>query len=114
MGNEGRIRTRIIEALQEGRVQHEMLTERVSKNELLQSGQVGVQEVLEFLKPSRGLRFETRPHPVFPKISTYIFRSDPTNGGLPVTWYVKCYCLSEAEEENWFVGVHLTPERKPL
>lgn len=102
-------RLRVIEALKKGRTQHEMLKDEVSKIDLLKSGQVTAVEVIEFLNPRRGLTCKTVPHTTLPEITTYEYRSCPKQGGLPVSWYVKCYCLvdgrDEKKEELWFVNV---------
>ncbi|PIR22897.1 MAG: hypothetical protein COV44_05525 [Deltaproteobacteria bacterium CG11_big_fil_rev_8_21_14_0_20_45_16] len=84
----------------------------ISGRDLLQTGQVNVEEVIEFLKPECGLHCKRARHPILPKIQTATFRSDVSRGGLPVSWYVKCYCLFEGEEESWFVSVYSTLERK--
>lgn len=89
-----------------------MLDGKVNNCDLLQSGQVSTQEVLEFLKPSRGLKYEEAPHISIPDIKTMSFRTNVARGGLPVNWYVKCYCLPKNEEEVWFVGVYSTLKRK--
>lgn len=106
------MRARLVEALKSGRIQHETLDEMVTGRDLLQSGQVSVEEVIEFLKPSRGLKLEEIPHSLLPDVRTFIFRSQVARGGLPVSWYVKCYCLPESGEELWFVSVYSNSERK--
>jgi hypothetical protein len=112
VGIEGRIRARVIGALKEGKVQHEMLNGQVNSCDLFQSGQVSAEEVIEFLKPSRGLRFKEVPHPTIHDIKTIIFQPNVSRGGLPVSWYVKCHCLLKDDDEIWFVGVYSTLKRK--
>lgn len=89
-----------------------MLNGQVNSCDLFQSGQVSVEEVLEFFKPSRGLRYEEKPHPSIPDIKTITFKTNVSQGGLPVSWYVKCYCLPKGEDEAWFVGVYSMLKRK--
>lgn len=108
-----RIRLRLIEVLKQGRVQHEMLNGQISNCDLFQSGQVSPEEVIEFLKPSRGLRVKEFPHPTIPEIKTIVFKSNVSRGGLPVSWYVKCHCLPKDGDEIWFVGVYSTLKGKP-
>ncbi|MDB5037558.1 MAG: hypothetical protein JWQ35_1086 [Bacteriovoracaceae bacterium] len=120
MGSDGRARTRIeskvrlrlIAALKNGKVQHEMLEGQVNSCDLLQSGAVSAREVIEFLKPSRGLKYEEVPHPFLSDVKTMIFKTNAACGGLPVSWYVKCYCLFKNREEVWFIGVHSASKRK--
>ncbi len=102
-------RGRVIEALKKGRTQHEMLKDEITKIDLLKSGQVTAIEVIEFLNPKRGVECRAVPHATLPEIITYEYRSCPKQGGLPVSWYVKCYCLiderDEKKQETWFVNV---------
>lgn len=102
----------MIAALRNGRVQHEMSENVVSGRDLLQSGQVHVEEVIEFLKPERGLHCKRATHPVLPDVQVVTFRSNVSRGGFPVSWYVKCYCLFEDDKESWFLSVYSTSERK--
>jgi hypothetical protein len=111
-GVESKIRLRLIEALKQGRVQHEMLDGQINTCDLLQSGQVSVEEVIEFLKPSRGLRYEEKDHTSISGLKISLFRTNAARGGLPVSWYIKCYCLPKSEEEIWFVGVYSMLKRK--
>lgn len=106
------MRARLIAALKNGRIQSEMLNGCVDARDLLQSGQVSKEEVLEFLKLSRSVQYEETAHSFIPDIKTMIFRSHPTRGSFPVGWYVKCYCLPSEDEEIWFVSVYSTSERK--
>jgi len=107
-----RVRLKLIEALKQGGVQHEMLGGQVNNCDLFQSGQVSAEEAIEFLKPSRGLRLKEISHPSIPDIKTIIFQTNVSQGGLPVSWYVKCYCLPKDDGEIWFMGVYLTVKRK--
>jgi len=116
VGNKGETRARLIKALKDGRVQHEMPSGKIIEEDLFQSGQVSAKEVIEFLRPSRGLRYEEVPHSSIAGLKSKIFRSNLGQGGLPVSWYVKCYCLSDdpsgSQEEVWFVSVYASSERK--
>lgn len=112
MGDKGEIRARIIAALKNGMVQHELRDGQVNGCDLFQSGQVSVEEVIEFFKPKRGLRYEEMSHSSIPNLKAMIFRTNVARGGLPVSWYVRCYCLPKDDKEIWFVGVYSTLKRK--
>jgi len=105
MGERG-IRSRVIKALRQGKVQHEAIDGGVNEDDLLQSGQVSAEEVIDFLKLTRGMEHEEMIHPKMPHVRMNIFRSNIEAGGLNFDWYVKCYCLSEIVKEVWFVSVH--------
>ena len=92
------IRKAAILALQEGAVQAEERADLEEKN-LLKTGVVTAEEVIDLLKKTRGNQYETSKHHQEASIDVHICK--PTVGA--VAWYIKFYFI---DPECFFISVH--------
>jgi hypothetical protein len=90
-----------IEALRDGRFQHEPRPYALDKN-LLATGDVSVDDVIYLLQRCRGTQFETRPHQDDPSQELNIFK--PSWGRT--RWYIKSYLVEIDEITAVFISVH--------
>lgn len=90
------VRQKVIKCLKSGRIQH--VTSRsgniVEKN-LLVTGQITVEEVIELINRTKGNDFKCVKHHILKNIDVYIFK--------PNNWYIKCYFI---EPDIFFISVH--------
>ncbi len=93
-------RQKAIAALYAGTVQHEARNDIDDKN-LLVTGQVTVEQVIDLLKVCRGTQHQCSPHHHVPTIDVHVFR--PIAGTPRKSWYIKLYFL---EPDMWFISVH--------
>jgi hypothetical protein len=75
-----------IEALRDGRFEHEERDQAEGKN-LLATGEVSVDDVIGLLERCKGTQHESRPHHLDPEQQIDVFR--PKLG--TVRWYIKTY-----------------------
>lgn len=90
------VREKAIECLKSGRIQHE--TDRagnLDEKNLLVTGQISVEEVIQLLLSTKGTEFETSKHHIIRGLDVHIFR--------PKKWYIKCYFI---EPDIFFISVH--------
>lgn len=90
------IRKRAIECLENGRIQHD--TDRagnIDEKNLLLTGQIKVDEVIELINKTKGTEFETVEHHTVKDLEVHIFK--------PSGWYIKCYFI---EPDVFFISVH--------
>ena len=99
------IRSKVLLALKEGNIQHELRSGKVEVKNLLLSGQMTTAEVELLLKSTRGTEFTKSPHHLVPDITVYVFKPSIRSAThtLSGRWYVKCYFL---EPDVWFISVH--------
>lgn len=96
-------RTRVIAALQDGRIQFEAGEVRLGRN-LLQTGDVSPDFVIRLLTRCKGDQYEESPHHYEPNTPCHVFK--PLSAG--VRWYVKCYFLARTPAEDAvFISVHI-------
>ncbi len=91
-------RTKVIQRLKEGSVQHEA-RDNIDEKNLLATGEVSEAEVIDALKACRGTQHESDEHHVAPETQVEIFT--PRQAGF--NWYIKCYFL---KPDLWFISVH--------
>ena len=94
-------RARLIDALKEGRYQHEARDAQDEKN-LLAVGDVSAEEVIEILKACRGKLHKKEPHHCKADIEVHVFKSIKKIGEW-TQWFVRAYFI---EEDAWFISVH--------
>ncbi len=92
------VRTRVIEQLREGSIQHEM-RKNIDEKNLLLVGEVSPEDVANCLKKCQGTQYSVSPHHAHSGIPVHIF--EPKHNGYD--WYIKCYFL---EPDVWFISVH--------
>lgn len=104
MGFKG-IRSKVLLALKEGNIQHELRSGKIEEKNLLLSGPMTTTEVEVLLKSTRGTEFTESPHHLVPDVTVYIFKPSIRSAANPLSgrWYVKCYFL---EPDVWFISVH--------
>jgi hypothetical protein len=90
-----------VEALRDGRFQHEPRAYADGKN-MLATGEITAEEVIGLLNRCRGNQHETSPHHFDPTQTVDIFK--PTAGG--VRWYIKSYLFRDGEVTAVFISVH--------
>jgi hypothetical protein len=90
-----------IEALKDGRFQHEPRSLASGKN-LLATGDVSADDVVRLIRRCRGDQYEASPHHVDPSLEVNIFK--PFAGG--VRWYIKSYLVESDEFTAFFISVH--------
>ena len=98
-------RSKVIECLRSGNIQHEARDQIDIKN-LLSTGAVSVEDVIKMVNATKGTEFVTSPHHAWPSIDVYTFKPKIWNktANKREAWYVKCYLL---EPDTWFISVHL-------
>jgi hypothetical protein len=94
-------RAAVVEALREGRVDHEARDALAEKN-LLAVGSVDASEVVALVLRTRFEEYDASPHHWDRSVVVHTFK--PTVKG--VRWYVKTYFLDEEEGTATFVSVH--------
>ena len=92
------VRTSVIEKLKSGDIQHEARGSIDVKN-LMSTGQVSTDEVIEYLKVCRGDQYSTMKHKDDNSVDVHVFKPVVEK----VEWYIKCYVL---EPDVWFISVH--------
>src|SRR4051794_849836 len=90
-----------IQALRDGRFQHEERAQAEDKN-LLASGEVSVEEVVALLSRCRGDQHQTTRHHSDRTQPVDIFR--PTDG--QARWYIKSYLVELDGITAFFISVH--------
>lgn len=105
------VRRRVIQALKEGRIQHEARGNVDEKN-LLLVGDITTEQVIHLLTPCKGTEYSTSPHHLLPEIKVHIFKPQASLyvGWKKEGWYVKLYFL---EPDVWFISVHRSMGAKP-
>lgn len=98
-------RSRAIEAIESGNVQHEARSGAIDEKNLLQTGEVGSQFVARLLRQCRGTQYERSPHHFVPGVEVHVFRPELVvpERKSPQRWYVKLYFL---EPDVVFISVH--------
>jgi len=90
------VRKKAIDCLKGGRVQHD--TDRsgnIDEKNLLVTGQITVDEVIELINATKGTQFETSNHHSIIGLEVHVFS--------PKGWYIKCYFI---EPDVFFISVH--------
>lgn len=90
-----------IEALRDGRFQHEPRPLASGKN-LLASGGISVDDVIRLIRRCPGARYEASPHHDDPTQEVNVFQ--PTSGGT--RWYIKSYLVETDDITAIFISVH--------
>ena len=93
-------RQKAIEALKNGKYQHEARADIDVKN-LLQLGSVSTQEVIDILRICGGSHHSASPHHVVDDIEVHIIKAMK-----PSPWYIKFYFLDPEIPELMFISVH--------
>jgi hypothetical protein len=92
------IRKRILKCLDKDKFQHAQRNNVDIKN-LLATGAVSKDEIIEFIKKSNGALHESSPHHFIPDVLVHIIKND--------VWYVKFYFLNfDDEDVSVFISVH--------
>ena len=89
-------RSKAIQCLSSGKIQHE--TDRsgnIEEKNLLVTGQVTVDEVIEQIQKTKGDEYESSSHHSVENVEVHIFK--------PKGWYIKCYFI---EPDVFFISVH--------
>lgn len=90
------VRTRAISCLISGRIQHEThRSGNIDEKNLLVTGKITVDEVIELMNATNGSQFETSNHHTIIDLEVHIFK--------PKGWYIKCYFI---EPDIFFISVH--------
>lgn len=91
------VRSKAIGCLKSGKIQHDTdRSGKIDEKNLLATGQVTVDEVIEQLNKTKGTEYESSPHHTVENIEVHIFK--PKSG-----WYIKCYFI---EPDIFFISVH--------
>jgi hypothetical protein len=90
-----------IEALRDGRFQHEPRPLASGKN-LLASGDLSADDVIRLIRRCRGTHYETSDHHADPTQEVNIFK--PSSGGI--RWYIKSYLVETDGITAFFISVH--------
>lgn len=94
------IRVEVIRKLQEGRILHETTRSgNIDEKNLLLTGKITVEEVIELIYATRGTGYSTSKHHLDMSIDVHIFRVKKGES----EWYIKCYLI---EPDLWFISVH--------
>ncbi|HLG19632.1 MAG TPA: hypothetical protein VI895_07425 [Bdellovibrionota bacterium] len=94
-------RAALIEALKEGRYQHEARDAQAEKN-LLAVGDISPDEVIEILKACRGKLHRKEPHYAKAEIEVHVFKARKKISRWQ-QWFVRAYFI---DEDAWFISVH--------
>lgn len=90
----------VIKKLKEGTIQHETTRSGdIDEKNLLLTGKVTVDEVIELINATKGPGYSTSKHHLSDDIDVHIFK--PKKDGTK--WYIKCYLI---EPDVWFISVH--------
>lgn len=95
------VRSKVIQALVDGRFSHEERSLAEGKN-LLATGDVAPADVVALLKRCRGDQHTESPHHVLPTKTVHIFKPNSASG----RWYIKCYVVEMDGVEAVFISVH--------
>ncbi|MNK95737.1 hypothetical protein D3C87_1159860 [compost metagenome] len=87
-----------IQALKEGRIQAVERKDLKEKN-LLKTGKVTSEEVIELLKKTSGSKYRNVPHMDDASVTVHIFEPRVRN----IDWHIKFYFL---EPDCYFISVH--------
>ncbi len=100
------VRHAAIEAILEGRIQHEVRNQIDDKN-LLLTGDVSPQQVVRLLQACRGTQYECSRHHQIRGLDVHVFKPEASLEvrGARVRWYIKLYLLEPAV---WFISVHMS------
>lgn len=94
------VRTAVVEKLKAGRIQHDTTRSGdIDEKNLLLTGKVTVEEVIEAINATKGPNYSTSKHHTDGSIDVHIFKSKKKT----VNWYIKCYMI---EPDIWFISVH--------
>lgn len=93
----------MLQALEEGRIQHEPRSVLSEKN-LLATGEVDTAFVVRLIRGATGQQARWRPHHQAPDVQVWVLK--PWSQGRQ--WYLKTYLL----DDLWFISVHLAIERR--
>jgi len=93
------IKKLIIQCLEDGLVQHETRSGKIDEKNLLLTGKVTIEDVIQAIRSTKGDNFTRSKHHFDSSIEVYIFK--PHTSGR--SWYIKCYLL---EPDVWFISVH--------
>jgi hypothetical protein len=99
-----KIRQEAIRAIEEGRIQHEARDEVDEKN-LLLTGELSAEQVVQLLKICRGTQYACSAHHLMRDIDVHVFKPYGKLNAAAVgkQWYIKLYLL---EPDVWFISVH--------
>ena len=92
------IKKQVIQCLLEGYVVHEARNDIDIKN-LLEVGDVSIEEVVQVLKGSRGNEYESSPHHMDQSIDVHVIKTSYQS----MRWYIKWYFV---EPDAVFISVH--------
>lgn len=97
-------RQRAIQAIRNGKIQHEARDEIEEKN-LLLVGDVTTDQVISLLNACRGNQYSSSPHHLVPEVEVHIFKPEAKLDSITEKepWYIKVYFL---EPDIWFISVH--------
>ncbi len=100
-----KIREKAIEAIRNGRVQHEARGGKLQEKNLFLAGDITQAQVIRLLTVCRGTQYTSAPHHMVPKISVHIFKPESALevGQKRERWYIKLYFL---EPDVWFISFH--------
>lgn len=94
------VRVAVIKKLEEGRIQHETTRSGdINEKNLLLTGRVTVDEVVEIIMATKGTGFTTSKLHGYDNIDVHIFEHKKKG----INWYIKCYLI---EPDIWFISVH--------
>lgn len=92
------IKNRILKCLNKNNYQHAQRNDIDIKN-LLATGIVSKNTVIEFIKKSNGTLHQSSPHHSIPDLVVHVIKND--------VWYVKFYFLNFDDEDfSVFISVH--------
>lgn len=90
------IKVKAIECLKSGRIQHNTTRAgKIDEKNLLVTGQIKVEEVIDLINKTKGDEFATSKHHLDKTLDIHIFK--------PNGWYIKCYFI---EPDIFFISVH--------
>jgi len=91
-------RSALIEALREGRFQHEAREAQEEKN-FVAVGDLTAEQVIEILKACVGRHYKWEWHHVLPRVEVHVFKGKKIIGSWK-QWFIRAYFL---EEDAWFI-----------
>lgn len=98
------VRSRAIQAIRDGGIQHESRDEIEEKN-LLVVGDVTSDQVIHLLNSCRGTQYSSSPHHMVPGVDVHVFKPEAKADSTAEKefWYIKLYFL---DPDIWFISVH--------
>ena len=94
------VRSSVIEKLKEGRIQHDTTRSGdINEKNLLVTGQVSVDDVIELINATKGNGYSTSKHHLDKSIDVHVFEVKKH----AANWYIKCYLI---DPDVWFISVH--------